>query len=123
MPGPQPNIHENPDKAPLKAFPTMPGAGLTGARVAPYYGNMRTTIDIDDALMRKIVDRARKSGQSLKTTLNDVVARGLAGEAVEAPIDLPAWDMGRPLHPIDRAWEIAESIELDSVRHEMERGS
>jgi len=73
--------------------------------------------------MRRIADQARKSGQSLKKTLNDVVARGLAGAPPEVPIDLPSWDMGRPLHPIDRAWEIAAAMELDNVRHEMERGS
>lgn len=74
--------------------------------------------------MRKVVDQARKSGQSLKKTLNDVVSRGLSGSPPGGgPIDLPSWEMGRPLHPIDRAWEIAEEMELDSVRHELERGS
>lgn len=88
-----------------------------------YYENMRTTVDIDDDLMRRITDRARKSGQSIKKTLNDVVSRGLAGSTPGAPIDLPSWNMGRPLHPIDRAWAIADEMELDSVRHELERGS
>jgi hypothetical protein len=84
---------------------------------------MRTTIDLDDDLMRRIADQARKSGQSLKKTLNDVVSRGLGGSPPETPVDLPTWDMGRPLHPIDRAWEIADEMELDSMRHELERGS
>lgn len=73
--------------------------------------------------MRRIADQARKSGQSLKKTLNDVVARGLAGSPPPSPIDLPSWDMGGALHPLDRAWEIAEAMEQDAVRHELERGS
>lgn len=73
--------------------------------------------------MRRILDRARKSGQSLKKTLNEVVSRGLSGNAPAAPIDLPSWDMGRPLHPIDRAWEIAHEMELDGARHDLERGA
>jgi len=73
--------------------------------------------------MRKIAYRARMSGQSLEKTLNDVVVRGLAGAPPETPIDLPSWNMGRPLHPIDRAREIAAAMELDNVRHEMQRES
>jgi len=84
---------------------------------------MRTTVDLDDALMRRIVDRARKSGQSLKKTLNDVVSRGLGETPSNVPIDLPSWDMGRPFHPIDRAWELAAEMELDAARHELEKGS
>jgi len=73
--------------------------------------------------MRRIMDQARKSGHSLKKTLNDVVARGLAGAPPGVPADLPSWDMGIPLHPIDRAWEISAAMELENVRQEMERGS
>ena len=83
---------------------------------------MRTTVDIDDALMRMLTDRARKSGQSLKKTLNEVVARGLGKTTSQIPIKLPSWKMGRPLHPIDRAWDIDAELELDEIRGELEKG-
>ncbi len=67
---------------------------------------MRTTVDIDDDLIRKLTDRARKAGTSFKETLNDVIFRGLAETTREAPITLPSHDMGRAIQPIDRAWEI-----------------
>jgi hypothetical protein len=73
--------------------------------------------------MRRLTDRARKSGQSLKQAVNDVVSRGLAAGSPQEPVDLPSWDMGRPLHPIDRAWEIEQEMDVASVRHALERGS
>ncbi|HUX11710.1 MAG TPA: hypothetical protein VMW87_01705 [Spirochaetia bacterium] len=73
--------------------------------------------------MRKIADQAQKSGRSLKKTMNDIISRGLGGTRSAAPVELPAWGMGRPLYPIDRSWEIVAEFEQDDVRHEMEKGS
>jgi len=83
---------------------------------------MRTTVDIDDDLMRKLNDRAHKAGTSFKETLNDVVSRGLGETPREAPITLPSHEMGRVIQPIDRAWEIAAALEAEEVRHELEKG-
>ena len=85
---------------------------------------MRTTSDIDDDLMRKLKERAHRSRKSFKKTLNDVIARGLSRtDAQGQEVPLPAWDMGLPMHPLDRAWELDAELEHETVRHELEKSS
>ncbi|WP_455381573.1 hypothetical protein [Salinispira pacifica] len=72
--------------------------------------------------MRKLTHRARSTGQTLKRTLNEVVARGLGQSVKSAPIDLPAFDMGSPFRPLDRAWQLDLDLEREEIRYEMERG-
>jgi len=97
---------------------------LDGGYTVRYDVFMRTTADIDDDLMRRLKDRAHRSGKSVKKTLNEVIARGLSDAPEQAEdISLPSWEMGHPLYPLDQAWELDARLELESARHEMDKSS
>ena len=76
---------------------------------------MRTTIDIEDRLLRRLRNQARSEGVAFKEMVNRVIERGLKEpKQVKAkPYRCPSFAMGMPLRPIDKALAIADALEDD----------
>jgi hypothetical protein len=69
---------------------------------------MRTTIDVDDELLRRVREAAAQLGVPFKTMLNQVILRGLEPSAASPsqPYHTPAFHFGR----------VREGIDLDKAR-------
>lgn len=82
---------------------------------------MRTTVNIDSHLLKRLRAEAHRQGVSLKEFLNRVLQRGLeerpAGAAT--PYRCPTFAMGAPLRPLDKALALADSLEDDEIGREM----
>jgi hypothetical protein len=50
-----------------------------------YYGNVKTTLELPDDLMRDIKIRAVKENRKLKDAIADLLRRGLSQKTVEPP--------------------------------------
>ncbi len=50
-----------------------------------YYGNMKTTLELPDDLMREIKIRAVNENRKLKDAIADLLKRGLSQKTVEPP--------------------------------------
>jgi hypothetical protein len=76
---------------------------------------MRTTLDIDEDLLRRLRDRAHAEGVPLKEMANRVIRRGLDQPRPPArvPYECPTFSMGAPLRPIDKALALADALEED----------
>lgn len=74
---------------------------------------MRTTIDIDDYLLRQLRQKAHDEGLPLKEVLNRVIHRGLEQPRPKArqPYRCPTFSMGAPLRPLDKALALADALE------------
>lgn len=82
---------------------------------------MRTTVDIDSHLLRRLRAQAHRQGVSFKEFLNRVLHRGMderpAGGAT--PYVCPAFAMGPPLRPLDKALALADALEDEEVAREL----
>ena len=69
---------------------------------------MRTTIDVDDELLRRVREAAAQLGVPFKTMLNQVILRGLEPSAASPslPYRTPIFHLGR----------VREGIDLDKAR-------
>jgi hypothetical protein len=79
---------------------------------------MRTTIDIDDPVLKDLKRLQRREGKSLGRLVSDLLARALAEERLRAPAELPrlAWT-ARPMRArIDLADKDAVRDVLDETR-------
>jgi hypothetical protein len=84
---------------------------------------MRTTVDIDDALMRELSDKAHQERTCMKEILNRTLSRGLGHrEKGTAKFTCPAKDMGRPRRDIDSGLALSEELEDEAVLAKMELG-
>ena len=74
---------------------------------------MRTTIDIDANLLRKLREEAHRHGVTLKDILHRVLQRGLAERPPsKAPqYRVPTFNMGAALAPLDKALALAAALE------------
>ncbi|HEY5218719.1 MAG TPA: hypothetical protein VIJ16_02865 [Gemmatimonadaceae bacterium] len=82
---------------------------------------MRTTIDLDPHLLKRLRDEAHRRGVPFKDLLNGVVRRGLE-ERPRQPAKTyrcPAFSMGAPTHSLDKALAIADAMEADEVAREL----
>ena len=50
---------------------------------------MRTTIDIDDPILKEIKRLQRREGKSMGRLMSDLLAQSLAGDALKAPWSEP----------------------------------
>jgi hypothetical protein len=73
---------------------------------------MRTTIDIDERLLRHLRDRAHAEGIPFKEMVNRVIERGLKHlrQGKSLPYQCPTFAMGVPLRPIDKALATADEL-------------
>jgi hypothetical protein len=76
---------------------------------------MRTTLDIDEHLLRRLREEAHARGVPLKELVNRVIQRGLDERPAERrePYQCPTFSMGAPLRPMDKALALADALEED----------
>ena len=58
---------------------------------------MRTTLDLDDHILRELKRLQAKEGKSLDRLVSDLLARALAEDATCVPVSPPSW-IARPMH-------------------------
>jgi hypothetical protein len=78
---------------------------------------MRTTLRIDDDLLRELRERAAASRVSLARYVNEVLRRGLDAPEPEtpAPIEQPTFAMGPARVDLTKALSIADALEDEEV--------
>jgi hypothetical protein len=84
---------------------------------------MRTTLNIDDDLIRQIKQQAQKSRTPLRQVVNAALRKGLAGlrpTRSKKRYVCPAFDMGKPTVNLDKALALAASLEDNEVLRELE---
>lgn len=87
---------------------------------------MRTTITIDDDLMRKLKERAQKTGRSFKDITNSVIRKGL-NSSTQTPqkgkYHCAEYSLGEPsYYDLDKALEIAEALEDEEIVRKLQLG-
>jgi len=72
---------------------------------------MRTTVDLDPHLIKRLRAAANREGVSFTTLLQRILRRSLeARPPVErAPYVVPTFPMGAPFRPLDKALAVAEA--------------
>ncbi len=80
---------------------------------------MRTTLTIDDVLLRELRQRALRSGRPFKQVVNDVLRAGLRSGPAEAepPYRCPGFSTGVPSEPVDlrKALSLAAGLEDEAM--------
>lgn len=86
---------------------------------------MRTTVRIDDALLRELKGRAQRDGVSLTKLINSVLKRGInmptEGNASSRSYREKTFSMGKPLVNLDKALALAAALEDEEIRDKLER--
>jgi hypothetical protein len=83
---------------------------------------MRTTIDIDDDLMRILKEQALEEGTSLTDTINTCLQRQLK-QGKEKPFVQAVYPMGLyPAQSLVKALDLAAELETEYAVHKMEIG-
>lgn len=87
---------------------------------------MRTTLRIDDDLLRELRERAHRDRVPLTVLLNSVLRSGLdkgsAGRPKSRrPYREQVYSMGSPRVPLDKALALAAMLEDEQVAEEMAR--
>jgi hypothetical protein len=82
---------------------------------------MRTTVDIDPHLLKRLRTEAHRRGVSFKELLNRALHRGLEErpEGATRPYRCPGFDMGTPRRPLDKALALADALEDDEIAREL----
>lgn len=87
---------------------------------------MRTTLTLDDALLRQLRQRALDRGQTFKQVVNDTLRAGLAAApaAPREPYRCPTFSMGGLLEGIDlsKANQLAARLEDEALIKKLRRG-
>jgi hypothetical protein len=84
---------------------------------------MRTTVRIDDDLLRQIKDRAHRENRSMTALLNDALRRGLRPEqATLKPFKQKTYDMGPPKIDLIKANQFAAELEDEEILRKMAQG-
>lgn len=77
---------------------------------------MKTTLDIDDALLKRAKARALERGTTLRAVVEEALQRSLGvGAGVRSPLKLPTW----PTRPTAR---ISETQVLAAIRADRDGG-
>lgn len=86
---------------------------------------MRTTVDLDDDLLKRLRHEAHRSRVPFKQLLNRVLRRGLDDRAGAPPVpyECPAFSMGQAASQIDldKALRLAGALEDEETARELER--
>ena len=82
---------------------------------------MRTTLRIDDDLLRELKERAAEAQVSLAQLVNDVLRRGLDAPQPERrePVRQPTFAMGAPRVDLTKALSIADMLEDEEVSRKL----
>jgi hypothetical protein len=84
---------------------------------------MRTTLNIDDDLIRQIKQHAHKSRTPVRQIVNAALRKGLASLRPTRPKSryvCPTFDMGQPTINLDKALALAGGLEDSEVLRELE---
>ncbi|MEO7358966.1 MAG: hypothetical protein ABI120_01465 [Gemmatimonadaceae bacterium] len=80
---------------------------------------MRTTIDLDDSLLKRLRDDAHEQGVPFRVLLHRVIQRGLdaISSASEKPYETPRVSLGQVREGIDlvKALQLATTIEDEEI--------
>ena len=84
---------------------------------------MRTTIDLDPELMRRLRAEAHRRAVPMKRLLNQVIRLGLDAPGASAPYRCPTFSMGEPAAQVnlDKALRLSGELEDEETAREMER--
>ena len=86
---------------------------------------MRTTVDIDEGLLKRLRDEAHRRGVPFKQLLNRVLRRGIdpAPARRAKPYRCPTFDLGKPSPTVhlDKALRLAGVLEDEETARELER--
>ncbi|GMV39440.1 MAG: antitoxin [Myxococcales bacterium] len=83
---------------------------------------MRTTLTIDDDLMRDLRDEAHRTGVSLKVMVNRTLRTGMNARnaARPEPYRCPTFSMGHPSGtPLDKALQLASELEDEETARKL----
>jgi hypothetical protein len=81
---------------------------------------MRTTVDIDPHLLRRLRDEAVREGIPFKDALNRALRRGFErAHTGTEPYECPTFEMGTPLRPLDKALALADVLEDEEVARKL----
>jgi hypothetical protein len=84
---------------------------------------VRTTLTIDDDLMRELKETAHREGLSFKQMVNRALRRGL--RALEEPARrkryrCPVFSMGVPRAELDKALALADALEDQEIMRKLD---
>jgi hypothetical protein len=82
---------------------------------------MRTTVDIELPLLKRLRAEAQRRGISVKDLLQGLIRRGLQRSADQGPYRAPSFAMGAPNRSmnLDKALGMASSLEDDEIAREL----
>jgi hypothetical protein len=83
---------------------------------------MRTTIDIESGLLKRLRNEAHRRGLPFKTLLGIVIRRGLEQAPVAPPpYECPTFSMGTPAAglDLDKALALSSALEDEEVAREV----
>lgn len=82
---------------------------------------MRTTVDIDPHLLKRLRQAAHREGVAFKQMLNRVLRRGLEEHPPKGRTRYrcPNFAMGAPLRPLDKALALADTLEAEEIAREL----
>ena len=74
---------------------------------------MRTTVSLDDDVLKAVEQLRREHGMGTSAALNELARRGLAASVADAaePFRQRTSPMGRPRFPVDNTGEALELLE------------
>jgi hypothetical protein len=83
---------------------------------------MRTTVDLDPGLLRRLRAEAHRRAVPLKQLLNQVIRRGLDAPGESAPYECPTFSMGQPSSSVnlDKALRLSGALEDEETAREIE---
>ena len=80
---------------------------------------MRTTIDLDDVLLKRLRDDAHEQGVPFRVLLHRVIQRGLdaGGPSAEKPYRAPTVSLGQVREGVDlvKALQLAATLEDEEI--------
>ncbi len=86
---------------------------------------MRTTVRIDDDLLRDLKEQAHREGMSLAKLVNRVLRQGMNASRTEAKPARPhrekTFHMGQPTWNLDKALALAAAMEDDEILQKLMR--
>ncbi len=86
---------------------------------------MRTTVRIDDDLMRELKERAQSEGTSLTRLINSALREGMKKKRSAGRPNRPfrerTFRMGEPSVNLDKSLALAASLEDEEIRAELAR--
>jgi hypothetical protein len=82
---------------------------------------MRTTVDLDRHLLKRLRAEAHRRGVSFKEMLHRAVRRGLeeVPDTDAPPYRCPTFAMGAPLRPLEKALALADALQDEETARDL----